>query len=80
MTKRQFMDLAANLYRLKPSGENKYATQTAKSIAKGRMDQWLEMARGMADFCSEQNRRFDRKRFLVACGYHEGSTTAEGQP
>ncbi len=27
------------------------------------------LANDMADFCAQQNTRFDRDRFMVACGY-----------
>lgn len=68
MTKKQFEDLAARLRAMRPGDENKFASAKAKHIAAGKLEQWQEMVRGMADFCQAQNPRFSRGRFLSAVG------------
>lgn len=71
MFKNQFVELAAELRATRPSGENKFATTKARHVALGRMQQWEEMVKTVADFCRGQNGSFDRGRFLAACGLAE---------
>ena len=61
MTKRDFINLAASLYRLKPNDGD-------KSVNDIKMDQWRKTVLEMADFCADQNDNFNRQRFLTACG------------
>ncbi len=68
MSRKDFVALAARLKAMRPAGENTHASQKAKNVAAGRLDQWREMVKGMADFCQSQSERFDRERFLTACG------------
>jgi hypothetical protein len=57
MTKKHFIQLAQLLKSLKPETTNgaDYAL-------------WVDFVSGMASFCSGFNGRFDRSRFLSACG------------
>lgn len=68
MSNKHFQDLAGRLKAMRPSGENKHATAKSKHLAEGRLDQWRKMVKGMADFCANQNERFNRTRFLEAVG------------
>ncbi len=68
MSKKHFEALAQKLKNLKPSGENQFASPKAKHMALGKMEQWEEMVKGVADFCASQNDRFNREQFLAACG------------
>lgn len=35
----------------------------------GRLRQWIETVEEFCAMCREQNSRFDKARFLTACGY-----------
>ena len=62
MTRKDFEGLAAILKALKPAW-NDYAL-TYNGAAK----LWKETAIELASWCATQNPRFDRTRFLKACG------------
>lgn len=59
MTKKHFVALAASLASTKPD---------ANVDAPEHYAQWLFDARAIADVCASTNARFDRARFLAACG------------
>ena len=46
-------ELANTLRALRPWGENRYAPAAAKHEAAGRLAQWAEMCRGLADYASD---------------------------
>ena len=57
MTRRHFVALANVLRSIKPPSEMKEAHAM-----------WVDAARSIASICASDNPRFDRPRFLVACG------------
>lgn len=56
MTRKHFQALAAMLKQAKPigAGMDRYC--------------WHRLCHQLADFCQSQNARFDRAKFLEACG------------
>ena len=52
MTKKDFILIAATLKSLKPDADGN----------------WNSTCRAFADMCASQNPRFDRQKFLDACG------------
>lgn len=57
--------IAQRLKELKPNGENKFAPTAAKQQAKGRLDQWEETVKGMAELAVGEEQR---EAFLKAAG------------
>jgi hypothetical protein len=55
MTKRHFIRLASLLHSIKPTSEQQYK-------------QWEETVYAIAGLCGSFNPRFDRTRFVDACG------------
>ena len=68
MTQKYLIDLAKHLLCVRPTGANGLAGRTEKVKAAGRMEGWLETVKACADFCAVSNPRFDRSRFMLACG------------
>jgi len=64
MTKKHFIALAKSLKYMKP-----------RETDLERMDQWVLIVAELADFCKEQNRNFDRYRWL---GYINGENGPSG--
>ena len=60
MTRKHFRDLADRLDSLRPQGEPPCPILMAW---------WRRTVHSMANFCAAQNGRFNRGRFLTACGY-----------
>lgn len=56
MTRQHFKAIAAAMAAVKPT------RNTA---------QWDKHVLALADMCAQENPRFDRTRFLAACGYQE---------
>ena len=56
MTRQHFKAIAAAMAAVKPT------CNTA---------QWDKHVLALADMCARENPRFDRDKFLVACGYQE---------
>lgn len=67
MTRKYFEMLAAALKSTNPaltaSGELDYETACAAAT-----EQWFKTTRKIADACAQMNVRFDRSRFMRACG------------
>ena len=67
MTRQHFQAIADTLKNLEPiarvgDGVGVCPTET------GRSEQWALATEAFADMCAQQNYRFDRGRFLAACG------------
>lgn len=62
MSRKHFQSLADRMRAVRPDWHE--GTQTAAL----QRAQWLVCVQAVADVCSEQNARFDRTRFLDACG------------
>lgn len=68
MSKKHFNDLASRLSALKPTLASNGAKLSLRTHKQGRLNQWQDMVKEVASFCAAQNPRFDRDRFLAACG------------
>ena len=69
MTKKDFEAIAEALrdeYPLDTSAGETY--ETVGAWGKGASDEWNTTVRAIADVCMASNGRFDRGRFLYACG------------
>lgn len=67
MTRQHFAVIAAVLLNEKPDTEGKiYSDRTP--WAQGAYDEWSTIVLNMAACLKTQNPRFDRARFLAACG------------
>lgn len=62
MTKKHFEQFAFMLNGQKP-------IESTDPYQKGAFDQWKVMVRRTADIFGENNSRFNRSKFLEACGY-----------
>lgn len=63
MSKKHFIELADCLKALRPE----FATSdqdAERALQAGRMDQWLSTVEELANFCAQQNSRFNRERWL----------------
>lgn len=72
MTRKHFSAIAAELRRQRPDlrgvvGQPTYASSPAWD--RGAYDEWATIVIGMADTLHTFNGRFNRDRFLSACGY-----------
>ena len=65
MTKKDYIKFAAMLNGQKPV---KMDTETTGEFY-SRVAMWNHVVHETADIFAEENSRFDRQRFLVACGY-----------
>lgn len=63
MTRKHFEEIALHLYNLRPIA--------LSDAGKAQLCQWRAHVEVMAAFCTLQNTRFDRDRFMEACGYEE---------
>lgn len=68
MTRKHFNAIAASLARTRPDPTVVASTPEAVARYMGRYFQWLEDCEHIADACQMENVRFDRARFLEACG------------
>lgn len=78
MTKMHFIALADTLKALKPVGpkpQDPRNPTTSESWETGRYVQWYSTLEALADFCKEQNPRFDRSRWV---GYIQGENGLNG--
>lgn len=62
----EHLAIAKRLKDLRPARANKHATVSQKHMAIGRIYQWEEMVKGLADFFAEQNENFDREKWVDA--------------
>ncbi len=73
MTRKDFQLIADALKESKPEAEKKFHNQTAY------MTQFMITCHCMADALATTNPRFDRDRFLTACGYFKISLDKKAQ-
>lgn len=76
MTRKHFEEIAATLKNAKPTmrdanGFRVMIPGLKGPKIKGAEEQWAMTVRLLADMCSRQSGRFDRARFLKACGMEE---------
>lgn len=67
MTRKHFEALAAALRSIRPQVERR-ADQGAYNV--GCCDQWNSDVSRIATVCEQANDRFDRRKFIQACGGH----------
>lgn len=67
MTKKDFEAIAAVLKDAMPA-EPKHFVGTDAYESRGREVMWRRVVLDMARLCERQSARFDRERFLTACG------------
>lgn len=60
MTKQHFIAIAETIYNLERSDDS-------GRLGQGTNVQVQDVAEAFADFCAQQNPRFDRERFIAAC-------------
>ncbi len=75
MTKKHFIALADAIRATKPEHTGEYDDGTTIGEMNARVNQWDKDVVMLADFCKQQNDRFDRERWL---GYIAGRCGSNG--
>lgn len=63
MTKKDYVTLARAMNQAQPT-----PTTAPRSMQAGAVQQWEQDVKGIANVLALDNSRFDRERFLTACG------------